>query len=67
MIFCGIRRKIYKFHGKQQNAMANLETGKFSSGLSLFAIKLYPFRGSSIQMVTNDLFNTDIIYSLHAG
>ena len=27
MIFCGIRRKFYKFHGKQQNAMANLETG----------------------------------------
>ena len=28
MIFCGIRRKFYKFHGKQQNAMANLETGE---------------------------------------
>ena len=27
MIFCGICRKFYKFHGKQQNAMANLETG----------------------------------------
>ena len=27
IIFCGIRRKFYKFHGKQQNAMANLETG----------------------------------------
>ena len=27
MIFCGIRRKFYKFHGKQQNAMANLERG----------------------------------------
>ena len=27
MIFCGIHRKFYKFHGKQQNAMANLETG----------------------------------------
>ena len=27
MIFCGICRKFDKFHGKQQNAMANLETG----------------------------------------
>ena len=27
MIFHGISRKFYKFHGKQQNAMANLETG----------------------------------------
>ena len=27
MIFYGIRRKFYKFHGKQQNAMANLEMG----------------------------------------
>ena len=27
MIFCGIRRKFYKFRGKQQNVMANLETG----------------------------------------
>ena len=29
MIFCGICRKFDKFHGKQQNAMANLETGNF--------------------------------------
>ena len=28
MIFHEIRRKFYKFHGKQQNAMANLETGE---------------------------------------
>ena len=27
MIFYGIRRIFDKFHGKQQNAMANLETG----------------------------------------
>ena len=27
MIFCGICRKFDKLHGKQQNAMANLETG----------------------------------------
>ena len=27
MIFCGICRKFDKVHGKQQNAMANLETG----------------------------------------
>ena len=27
MIFYGILRKFYKFRGKQQNAMANLETG----------------------------------------
>ena len=27
MIFCGICRKFDKFNGKQQNAMANLETG----------------------------------------
>ena len=27
MIFYEIRRKLYKFHGKQQYAMANLETG----------------------------------------
>ena len=29
MIFYGISRKFYKFHGKQQNAMANLETGAY--------------------------------------
>ena len=27
MILCGIFRKFDKFHGKQQNAMTNLETG----------------------------------------
>ena len=31
MIFCGIRRKFYKFHGNQQNAMANLETGHWNN------------------------------------
>ena len=30
MIFCGIRRKFYKLHGQQKNAMANLERGESS-------------------------------------
>ena len=36
MIFCGICRKFDKFHGKQQNAMANPETGVNWSFSELF-------------------------------
>ena len=40
MFFCGISRKFYKFHGKQQNAMANLEMGLTRSSVLKLAFVL---------------------------